>query len=229
VSAFTGFSQDTVQFLTDLHFNNDKAWFDANRPRYEEHWLAAGRAFVEAAGEALAQIAPDVVAEPKVNGSLFRINRDTRFSNDKTPYKDHLDVWMWDGCARKEAATGFFLRVTPDDVGIGVGAHGFDKERLARYRDLVVNPASGGALRGAVAAVTRAGMSVEGEQYKRLPKGFEEPADPESARLLRFGALWAHQTVEHPPAMSSRRFVSWCLTRWRKQLPIHEWLRDNLQ
>ena len=60
-------------------------------------------------------------------GSIFRINRDTRFSADKRPYKDHLDFWFWHG-VRATAASGLFLRLTPDDVSIGAGTHDLQKD-----------------------------------------------------------------------------------------------------
>ena len=68
---------------------------------------------------------PGIATEARVNGSIFRINRDTRFSKDKTPYKDHLDFWFWEG-QRKTALSGLFLRIAPAAVTVGAGAHGFD-------------------------------------------------------------------------------------------------------
>jgi uncharacterized protein (DUF2461 family) len=58
VTSFTGFSRETVGFLGDLSANNSKVWFDAHRDAYETHWLEPAKAFVDAAGEALAAIAP---------------------------------------------------------------------------------------------------------------------------------------------------------------------------
>ncbi len=191
--------------------------------------MAPARAFVRAAGEALREIAPEIVAEPKVNGSIFRINRDTRFSTDKTPYKDHLDVWFWDGTDRKRAVSGFYLRVMPDGVGVGVGAHRFQPAQLSRYRELVVDPVAGVELRDAVTQVRSAGFAVEGEHYKRPPKDVEIPDDPVSERLLRHNALWTGQDLGQPKVLGQKRFVGWCMTRWTKQLALHRWLVDHLQ
>ena len=82
---FSGFPTETIDFLADLRANNSKEWFDGNRKRYDEHYIGAAKEFVVAAGEALTELVPDIVAEPKVNGSIFKINRDVRFSKDKTP------------------------------------------------------------------------------------------------------------------------------------------------
>lgn len=225
---FTGFDEAGVQFLAGLRANNDKAWFDANRPVYEDHLMGPAKAFVVAAGEALRDLSPTVRAEPKVNGSILRINRDTRFSKDKAPYKEHLDFWFWDGTERASAVTGFYLRITPEAVGVGVGAHRFGPEQLTAYRGLVVAKAPATELVSAVHAVSKAGFHVRGEHYKRTPKGHQEPADPLVGRLLRHNALWSTQDFQHPGTFGSSRFVSWCLTRWRRQLPLHEWLRDHV-
>lgn len=59
------------------------------------------------------------------------MNRDIRFSNDKTPYKDHMDLWVWEG-QRKTALSGFFLRIRGKSVHLGAGPHGFSKQRGRR-------------------------------------------------------------------------------------------------
>ena len=87
MAEFKGFSKALVQFFRDLKDNNTKPWFDKHRHEYEENVLFPSREFVVAMGKRLRQIAPGVNAIPKVNQSLFRINRDTRFSKDKSPYK----------------------------------------------------------------------------------------------------------------------------------------------
>ena len=117
---FTGFPEETIGFLAGLRDNNSKSWFEAHRSDYDQYWMAVAKDFVVAAGEALLELDPNIEAQPKVNGSIFRINRDTRFSKEKTPYKDHLDFWFWQG-QRKGAVSGYFMRVSPTSIGIGVG------------------------------------------------------------------------------------------------------------
>lgn len=78
------FPLDTVAFLADLRRHNDTAWFDANRARYESAYVQPAKAFVEAMAPALDDIVPGIHAEPKLLGSIFRINRDTRFSVDSS-------------------------------------------------------------------------------------------------------------------------------------------------
>lgn len=226
IAEFCGFPAETVKFLKGLSKNNSKLWFDAHRGDYDDYWVAPAKAFVVAAGEALQELAP-VEVQPRVNGSIFRINRDVRFSADKTPYKDHLDFWFWEG-ERKTAVSGFFLRVAPAGVGIGVGAHGFDKDRLAAYRAAVADTKSGKSLQAAVAQVEKAKFEVQGEHYKGLPRGFDTD-DDFIGHMLRHNALWASEDDAAPKVLNSKRFVNWAINRWSKMEPLHRWLVDTIQ
>lgn len=221
-----GVPDETIAFLTALRRNNDKAWFDAHRDDYERVWLAPARDLVEAFGDELRRFAPDVRAEPRVNRSIFRINRDTRFSKDKTPYKDHLDLWFWEG-ERRGAVSGFYLRITPEQVGVGVGAHRFDRQHLHAYRDRLADPQAGARLLAIVDDLDGAGFPVHGEHYKRVPRGYD-PDDEDRARLLRFNALWSATDTDHPGIMGNRRFIGWCVRRWERQAPLHRWLVDEV-
>ena len=223
---FTGFKEPTTDFLAGLASNNTKPWFEAHRKEYEDHWVAPAKAFVEAAGDALRELNPRVEAEPRINGSIFRINRDVRFSKDKRLYKDHLDFWFWEG-ERKGAVSGYFMRITPTELGIGVGAHGFDNDRLAAFRSAVVDPQTGPGLAAAVDTVERNGWTVKGESYKRIPRGFE-PANATQERLLLHGALWCGRDESHPSSMRTARLVPYVLRRWEQLDPLHRWLVDHL-
>jgi uncharacterized protein (TIGR02453 family) len=219
------FPAGTLEFLTDLRAHNDKAWFDANRARYESGYVEPAKAFVEAIGPALDKLVPDIHAEPWVLGSIFRINRDIRFSSDKRPYKDHLDFWFWEG-DRKASVSGLFLRVSPDGVVVGAGAHGFDKDQLATYRDAVADATTGAQLATIVGALEAAGHEVGGETYKRVPRGYA--TDGIAERLLRHSALYAHAELPAKTAISGK-FVDTALGYWRTFSGVHRWLVANVQ
>ena len=78
------FSKETVRFLAGLRRNNKKEWFEAHRDDYDHHFIEPAKAFVAALAPRLARIDPAIHAEPRVNGSILRINRDVRFSKDKS-------------------------------------------------------------------------------------------------------------------------------------------------
>lgn len=225
MTEFDGFPKKTLGFLRGLSRNNEKTWFDAHRADYERYYLEPAQGFVVAAGEALRRLQPALSAEPRVNGSIFRINRDIRFTADKHPYKDYLDLWFWEG-ERQTAVSGFYFRLTTKSLGLGAGAHRFDRDRLGEYRDAVVDPKAGPSLKRAVGATQKAGWPVEGEHFKRTPSGYD--ATGETERLLRFNALWTGMDEEIPNALYGPELVDYCLERWRRLIPIHRWLVRSL-
>ena len=108
--AFEGFPKGTAKFLTALAKNNDRAWLEKNRKAYDEDLIEPALAFVEAMGPELRKISRGVRAEPRVGGSVMRMNRDTRFAKDKSPYKTHLDIFFWEGDQKGWDRPGFFFR-----------------------------------------------------------------------------------------------------------------------
>ncbi len=87
---FQGFTADSFLFFQELARNNQKAWFDANRARYDQHVVGAFRGLLESLTPALLKLNPHFEVGGKTNGSFSRINRDIRFSKDKSPYKSNL-------------------------------------------------------------------------------------------------------------------------------------------
>lgn len=120
IEPFGGFQRETLDLLRNLGANNTKDWFDSHRAEYERHYLAPAVAFIAAMAEPLGKLNPGVHADPRVNGSLFRVNRDVRFSRDKTPYKDHIDLFFWVGEGRSRERPGFFFRLRSDRLILGV-------------------------------------------------------------------------------------------------------------
>ncbi len=227
MSEFSGFSNQTVTFLDGLGRNNNKAWFEAHRADYNDHYIAPAKAFIEALTAPLGDLAPNIVAAPRVNGSIFRINRDIRFSKDKTPYKDHLDLWFWEG-ERKSAVSSFFFRLTATHLILGVGAHQFVRQQLHAYRDAVVDPHDGPALIKTVNRLEKTGHPVRGLHYSKLPRGYAA-ASTEQDRLLRHNALFASVEARHPTELRSAALVSHCIDIWRPLAPLHHWLIAALE
>ncbi|MDL2226884.1 DUF2461 domain-containing protein, partial [Deltaproteobacteria bacterium OttesenSCG-928-M10] len=118
-----GFSEETITFLADLRANNNRTWFMENRDRAEKFLLSPARDLVAAVGDLLRRQRPDIVADPRTDRSLYRLNRDTRFSRDKTPYKAHLGVWWWEGAGGRMECPGFYFHLTPDGFGWSVGCY----------------------------------------------------------------------------------------------------------
>ena len=226
MATFGGFPPETIRFLRELRANNTKDWFDAHRADYEAYWVAPAMAFVVAAGQQLAELAPQIRAKPRVLGSILRINRDTRFSRDQRPYKDHIDFWFWEG-ERRRAVSGFFARLTPEFLGVGAGCHGLDPERLPRFRQAVVDPASGEELARIAQCLEAAGHQLGGAALKRPPAGF--PADGPAGPFLLHKALFVHHDEPVDDRVHSTAILANCARHWQAMGPLHHWLIDRVQ
>ncbi len=226
VGPFAGFGPRTFKFLRDLRAHNDKAWFDEHRDLYERDYAAPALAFIAAVGPRLHRLSRTISCVPKVNGSLFRIHRDVRFSKDKTPYRDHIDFWFWEGPKKGWRTPGFFLRIAPDQLTVGAGMHRLQKPQLDAFREAIVDGRAGKALDKHLAEATGAGFDVVAPTRKTVPRRY----DPEHPRqhLLRHEGLTVTQQVAIPKEARSPAFVEWYADRCRTLLPVHRWLTKHV-
>jgi len=226
MNEFVGFPAETFTFLTEIAAHNEKTWFDAHRPLYEAGYVAPARAFVAALGPRLMRVSPGVQFEPKVNGSLQRINRDIRFSKDKRPYTTHLNAWFWHGSRKGWDAPGFWFQLTPEHVWLGVGLHNMQGEVLEAYRQSVIHPRSAKALLAALAQVEAAGRYEIGEKTRKLtPRGYA--MDGPAAEYLLYESLHAFAEL---PAEAARQsdFAELCARHYRAMWPIGKWLLNEV-
>ena len=221
--AFGGFPPETFRFLRGVARNNSRAWFEAHKDDYAAYYVGAATDFVAAIGPRLARVSKTVRYEARVNGSLFRIQRDLRFVRDRKPYKDHLDMLFWEGERRGWDKSNLFVRLTATDVVVGVGSHRFDKPALDAYRRAVTDGRAGAALVRAIAKVEKAGpYEIQGAARKNVPRGFDP--DHPRAHLLLHDGLVAVLEQRHPPEIASGAFVDWCLEHFARMAPLHRWL-----
>jgi len=220
---FTGFPPETLAFFSELASNNNKSWFEAHRDDYDEYVMEPSREFVIAIGERLRKLAPNVMADPRVNKSIFRIYRDTRFSNDKTPYKTHLALWfpVNQGGAKFDHP-GYYFYLAPDNLMLGAGIHGFSKPLLKAYRDVIVDPEMGPSIAKAIKSVADKGYGVGEKTYKRTPRGYAP--DHKLAELLLYSGLTTGVNLGIPAELHSFDLVEYCFQRFQDMAPIVEWL-----
>ena len=226
MDGFSAFPKQTIDFLGGIAANNDRSWFVANRALYEAGYVEPARRFVEAMGPALKAVSPGVRYEPKINGSIGRVNRDVRFSRDKRPYKDHLDMWFWHGEKKGWDRPGFYLRITPETIIVGSGMHGLEGPLLDRFRQAVVDEKTGSALAGAIDQVRAAGdYAIGGPTRRTVPRGFD--AAHKRAGLLLHEGL--HAGIELPAEDATRSgFADRVLAHFAATWPVGRWLLDTL-
>jgi uncharacterized protein (TIGR02453 family) len=223
LNQFMGFNRETVQFFLQLKKNNDRDWFRAHKKDFEDCVLNPARAFVVDMGERLRSLSPDIMAVPKIDRSLFRLNRDTRFSPDKSPYKTHLGIYFWEGVKPRMECSGFYFHLEPPHLLLGVGIYIFPKTDLHRYRKAVVNPETGEALFRILKKMRKMEkFELGGKFYKRIPHGFESSFP--HAELLQHNGLYAGETMAIPQELYSGQLVDFCWEKYKNFAPLHRWL-----
>lgn len=108
----------TLQFLKDLVLNNNREWFAANKHRYDKS-LKEAKELAASWIDGVAVFDEDV-ADNDPGKAIFRIYRDTRFSPDKTPYKNHIGMAIGKG-GRTSAHAGYYLHIAPGESFIAGG------------------------------------------------------------------------------------------------------------
>jgi uncharacterized protein (TIGR02453 family) len=164
---FTGFSRQTFLFLKDLKANNDKAWFGAHRPDYEQSLLQPLRDLVTDLTDAMLDIDPCFEVSPTVNKTISRIHRDTRFSKDKSPYRDCMwIVFKRSGKEWSRWGVGYFLEINPTWYRYGMGFYEAAPDIMAEFRARIDDHPKA-FLKAISWFQDKAPFVLEGESYKR--------------------------------------------------------------
>ncbi len=173
-SRYSRFEERTIKFLRQLKANNNREWFKANKSRYEEDVLDVALRFIQSMQEPLANIAPHFTAVPtRMSGSLMRVYRDTRFSNNKLPYKTNIGIQFRHERAKDVHAPGFYLHIDPDEVFAGVGMWRPESEPLRKIRERIAAQPSEWR-RATGSAVFKRNFRLGGESLQRPPRGFDK-------------------------------------------------------
>lgn len=176
---------DARSFLSQLGANNTRDWFQDHKKEYERAIKIPGNTM---GMEMASRLMP--LTGKEMNHKLFRINRDIRFSKDKTPYNTHLHLLWSDG-----TGAGFFFGVSPEYVTAGAGVMGLAKEQLVTYRAQVDQ--DGNALSKQIKSLTDQGYRLDPPDLKRVPAPY--PKEHAHAELLKRKslALWSDLNPDH--------------------------------
>lgn len=178
------FSEASFKFLRSLARNNSREWFQAHKAEYDTQVREPFQRLLIDLQPILAGVSEHYRAEPKtVGGSLFRIQRDTRFANDKTPYKSWQGAKLFHERGRQVEAPSFYLHLQSGECFIGTGLWHPQPDTLRRLRHFILdNPGSWKAAAYDKAFRKRYDLD-DSEMLTRAPRGF--PADFEFADDLR--------------------------------------------
>ncbi len=181
------FRKEGITFLKNLaKINNGdpvaaREWFNTNRVVYEAEVKEPMLAIIRKVTDAMMDFAPEHVRPAEK--SLFRIYRDTRFSSDKRPYKDHLGAWWTHTGLDKTSGAGYYFHVSPKGVVVAAGAYMPEKDQLAAIRHWLLDHHEEFRKLLNKPAVRKAFSEFESNALTRPPKGF--PADHPAMDLIR--------------------------------------------
>ncbi|GFK95543.1 hypothetical protein NNJEOMEG_03409 [Fundidesulfovibrio magnetotacticus] len=194
---FTGFPPEGLAFLAELarlqgehDFAGARELYQRDKALYERSLRAPLGALAGAVSARVRELGLPLQGDART--ALFRINRDVRFSPDKSPYKTHAGAVITRSGSRKEQGL-FYIHIAPDGCFAAAGFYQPAPAQLAALREAMRSKTAG--FPGVLAALAAHGLHLdERESLKRLPRGFEDVADPELARAVKL----KHLTVSWP-------------------------------
>jgi uncharacterized protein (TIGR02453 family) len=217
------FTPKTLSFLRSLKRNNNREWFHARKDEYERHLRAPMIAVIERLAVDFGRFAPELDGSPK--RCIYRIYRDTRFSDDKTPLKTHIAAsFRWRGLPKHRSA-GLYFEVTPGWVWMGGGLYAPETADIARIRQHIseTHPELHRLTRAP--AFRRAFRALEGERLSRMPRGFAK--DDPAGEYLKHRNFLAGR--EFPPTLAtSAAFYPTLLETFKAVMPIVRFLNEPL-
>jgi len=202
---FRGWTGDFQGFFLGLQMNNSKAYFEANRRKYEEEVKAPMQAL-------LADLEPEFG-----QAKLSRPNRDIRFSTDKSPYKTNIYA---------DARRGGYVALDAKGLTAAGGRYMVEPPQLARYRLAVAADRSGKELVAIVASLVKKGYELGGQELKRVPPPY--PQDHPRGGLLRHKRLiyWKRWDIE--PWIATPQVRENVAKAWRDGADLNAWLAKHM-
>jgi uncharacterized protein (TIGR02453 family) len=217
------FTPRTVRFLRSIKRNNDREWFKARREEYDRHVRGPMTVVVERLADDLRRFAPELVASPR--HSLYRVYRDTRFSENKKPLKTHAAaIFPWRGLPKHEGA-GLYFEIAGGWVWMGGGMYHPEPPDLHRVRTHIADtwPEIDRTVRAA--AFRKCLGQVDGNRLTRTPRGFA--GDHPAAHYLKYRQFIAGR--EFPAAFAhSREFYPTLVATFRALMPLVRFLNEPL-
>ena len=217
------FTPKTVSFLRALKRNNDREWFRARRDQYDTHVHAPMIAVIERLAGDFRTFAPELIASPKQ--SMFRIYRDTRFSNNKKPLKTHAGAVFRTRQLPRPQGAGLYFEIAGGWVWIGGGMWRPEPPELVRLREHIAGTWPKMRTITRSPGFRRRFDELSGDTMTRVPRGY--PANHPAADYLKFRQFYGG--AEFPAALAhSREFYPTLIATFKALMPLVRFLNEPL-
>jgi uncharacterized protein (TIGR02453 family) len=165
-NSFNGFTPESLTFFENLAANNNKTWFEDHRDNFEQSLMEPLKLLVSDLSGAMLAIDSELITIPKVDKTISRIYRDTRFSRNKSPYKTCLWITFKRRSPDWKNAPCFFFEISADGYRFGMGFYSATRETMNNLRRFIeAKPAE--FRKGVAAFAAQDIFTLEGERYKR--------------------------------------------------------------
>lgn len=180
-----GFTRESFAFLEGLKAQNDRAWFHANKSTYKQTLEAPFADLLEALSNRLTDT-PRPLSGGK--STMFRMNRDVRFSEDKSPYKTSVAGMLTPSGTKSEVTAVLYLQIDTTGGLAATGFYNLSPKQLAPIRDAIIERAA--AFSQVLDHLDAAGRKLETDhQLTNMPKGYTEHADHTHAEAIKLKSL----------------------------------------
>ncbi|MGZ2256529.1 DUF2461 domain-containing protein [Roseobacter sp. A03A-229] len=214
---FDHFSPAALRFLSDLKANNRRDWFQDNKPTYEREIKTPAKQFTQAMCPAL-----EALTGAPHSAKIYRINRDIRFSKDKTPYNAHLHISFAPDPAPPNTPMWFFGLGT-EKLSLGCGIFQFDKAGLIHFRDQMAGR-KGAELIALEKHLASEGLRISPPDLKRVPPGFD--SDHPHAEALRRKGFSAWADLPDTGFVTAPDLVPRTISNLRPLMPVFRFLSE---
>jgi uncharacterized protein (TIGR02453 family) len=221
------FTKDFIQFFIDLSRNNHKDWFDENRKRYEQQVKAPFLAFTTDFVKEAKKLDKNLDMDAKK--AIFRINKDIRFSKDKSPYKLHMAALV-NGTFNKDWGNphGLYYQLSAEGMWLGGGIYQPDKPILEKIRAaLAKKPKEIDAILAEKSFKKLFGGTFQGEQSKILPKELKEAAEKQP--LIYNKQFYYASENKDPKVILKPDFMQVMVKHLEASMPVAKWLEKAIK
>jgi uncharacterized protein (TIGR02453 family) len=224
------FTKHALGFFRGLARHNEKAWFEEHRDEYESEVRQPMRDLIEDLDTRFAQFAPEIGGDPK--RSMFRINRDIRFSKDKSPYKTHAACWFHHlngaghvGSDADAGSAGYYFHLQPSGKSaLGSGIWMPPRTQLKKLREAIADDPKGFDRMARSIPRRFGGLDDEGK-LKRMPRGYAE--NHPAAKWLRFQSFTTGRMLTDAQ-VTSPSLTAFLAREYEALLPLVRWLNGAL-
>ena len=218
---FNGFRQEGLDLLESFKENNSKEYFEAKREDYNKYILEPNRAFVQEMGEHLQILHPNIQAQPKVNRSLFKIFRDSRFHLNE-PLKSKIGIIFWAGSGHRMQSSSFYMHYNYEGIFWAVGIRNFKPPLLKAYREYIQNQEPREQLHTILEELKEKGYKIPKPHFQRYPRDLSQ--DDEFSYLYKYKAIYAYKEAKISKSFFSKKIVSHSFKYYQDMLPLFEWV-----